>query len=109
MVAAGYALSCSEGTSGGHGASTAAMAAAPSERERQRERVPEGVRASGREAQRVLWCSTTSSKAQGHVAAGQAMMGHKLLHGDHVGVPSNRWQAPEWERWTPDWAKSGPI
>ena len=31
MVAAGYALSCSEGTSNGHGASTAAMAAAPSE------------------------------------------------------------------------------
>ena len=69
MVAAGYALSCSEGTSGGHGVSTAAVAAAPSERERQRERVPEGVRASGREARRVLWRSTTSSKAQGRAAA----------------------------------------
>ena len=109
MVAAGYALSCSEGMSGGHGASMAAMAVAPSERERQRERVPEGVRASGREARRVLWCSTTSSKAQGRVAAGQAMVGRELLHGDHVGVPSNRWQAPEWARWTSDWAKSGPI
>ena len=87
----------------------AAMAAAPSKRERQRERVPEGVRASGREARRVLWCSTTPSKAQGRVAAGQAMVGHELLHGDHVGVPSNRWQAPESARWTPDWAKSGPI
>ena len=75
MVAAGYALSCSEGTSGGHGASTAAMAAAPSERERQRERVLDGVRVSGREARRALWCSTTSSKAQGAWQQGKQWWG----------------------------------
>ena len=88
MVAVGYALSCSEETSSGHGASTTSMAAAPSERERQRERVPEGVRAS------ALGFGAHSRRTQRHYREAGARVDHggaHSVHGCHVGKLSSTW------------------
>jgi len=86
-------------TTGGHGCSS----------EREGEAARESARGSEGEWERssasalVLHYVEQGTGARGSRAA---MVGRELLHGDHVGVPSNRWQALEWARWTPECAKS---